>query len=89
MGTEGVSMPLVPPLRNGIRDEQLGMHPAYALLKFLKRLAERPYMLRSFAWLAGFTYALFLPKDDNIPSSCRSLFREEQLRRLRSVFSRS
>jgi glycosyltransferase involved in cell wall biosynthesis len=86
MGTEGVSTVLLTRIRYGIRDEKLGMHPAYVMLKFLKWLGERPYVLGSFAWLAGFLCALFLPRDDNVPSSCQSLLREEQLRRLHTVF---
>jgi hypothetical protein len=88
LGTEGVSTSLVTRVRYGIRDEKLGMHPAYAMLKFLKRLGERPCVLGSFAWLAGFMCASFLPTDDNVPSSCRSLLREEQLRHLRTVFAK-
>jgi poly-beta-1,6-N-acetyl-D-glucosamine synthase len=89
MGTEGVSTVLLTRIRYGIRDEKLGMHPAYVMLKFLKCLAERPYVVGSFAWLGGFLCAPFLPRDDNIPSSCRSLLRQEQLRRLCTFFAKS
>jgi biofilm PGA synthesis N-glycosyltransferase PgaC len=87
MGT-AVSTVLQARVRHGIRDEKLGVHPAYVILKFLKRLGERPYVLGSFAWLAGFICAFFLPRDDNLPPSCRSLLREEQLRRMRAVFAK-
>jgi hypothetical protein len=59
------------------------------MLKFLKWLGQRPYGFGSFAWLVGFLCASFLPRDDNVPSSCRSLLREEQLRRLRTVFAKT
>lgn len=85
MGTEVAPTILATRFRYGIRDQKLGMHPVYALLKFLRRLAERPYVLGSAAWLAGFTFALCLPNDENVPSSCRLLFRKEQLGRLRSI----
>ena len=84
MGTEAFSV-LMACARNGIRDKKLGMHPAYAFLKFMKRMKESPQFVGTLAWLAGFTCAFGLPNDHNIAAKHRCLFRREQLIRLRSV----
>lgn len=88
MGTGAASTLLVTRFRYGIRDQKLGMEPVYALLKFLKRLAERPYVIGSMAWLVGFACALCLPNDENVQTSSRILLRREQWNRLGSILCR-
>jgi glycosyltransferase involved in cell wall biosynthesis len=81
MGSEGIPLAVARRFRDGIRDQQLGMHPVYAGGKFVNRLGEAPFIVGAAARFAGFCIGYCLQADPNIPKDCRRAFRSEQLHR--------
>lgn len=86
MGTEGVANILQTRWRNGIRDQKLGMHPFFAMLKAVRRLLESPVILGSSAWLLGYIRGYALTDDPAVPAPCRQFHRAEQMQRLHRLY---
>src|SRR5690606_21683855 len=57
MGTGGGRSPLAAEWHKGLQDRDLGSLPAWVLLRSLRRLSWRPYVVGSLARLAGFGWA--------------------------------
>jgi glycosyltransferase involved in cell wall biosynthesis len=73
-------------LRNGFRagllDHSLGYHPAYELVKRLRRMPERPFMLGTAAGLAGFAAGYLRRSPRAVSPEFVSYIRREQMQRL-------
>ncbi len=68
--------------REGRRDYCLGYHPAYEVLKILRRTSYRPFVLGS-CWMAlGYFDALFRGEDGGTPTEVRAYLRREQLSKM-------
>lgn len=72
--------------RQGVMDYHLGMHPLYALLKFFRRLCEKPYLFGSALRAIGFTSAYAARKKRQIPDEVMRFVRHEQMARMRILF---
>jgi glycosyltransferase involved in cell wall biosynthesis len=75
--------------RSGLLDHSLGYHPAYELMKRLRRAAERPFMLGTAAGLAGFAAGYLRRSPRPVSREFVTFIRREQMQRftarLRSV----
>ena len=77
MGSHGDRDLLATQYRYGIRDQKLGMPLDYCLAKAFNRVGNRPVLLGSIAFVAGFLSGLLLPADAQIPPGCRARMRSE------------
>jgi glycosyltransferase involved in cell wall biosynthesis len=68
--------------RAGLMDHSLGYHPAYELMKLLRRAPERPFMLGSAAGLAGFAAGYLRRSPPAVSRDFVSYIRREQMHRL-------
>ena len=66
----------------GIRDYALGYHPLFELAKCISRTREKPYLIGSFSWLAGFLWANLSGRKRDVPADLIRQVRAEQLKRL-------
>lgn len=70
----------------GIRDRSLGYLPMFEILKCLDRLGDRPIVLGSFAWMAGYFIAFIRRKSTCVAPDLLRFMRLEQRNRIRKVF---
>lgn len=73
-------------LRLGVMDYHLGMHPLYSLFKSLRRLCDRPYILKGVLRMTGFTLEYIKGRKRQIPNEVVDFVRREQVKRIWSLF---
>jgi len=71
----------------GIRDYALGYHPLFEFAKCLGRITELPFVVAAVARFAGYCTAMSQRRPRHLPQDLFRFVRQEQLRRLRRVFS--
>jgi len=74
--------------RQGIAHYCVGNHPFYELLKAIKRINERPYVIGSFLRVFGYLMALLYRKKSNISADVIQYRKKEQMIRIKSLFWR-
>jgi hypothetical protein len=67
----------------GLREYSYGSHPLYVLLKCIRRVGERPYLLGSLTRLAGFAGGYFRRTEREVDEEFVRFLRREQMLRLR------
>jgi glycosyltransferase involved in cell wall biosynthesis len=74
--------------RAGLMDYSLGYHPAYELMKCARRVPERPYVVGTAIWFAGFAagYLRRLPRP--VSSEFVKFIRREQMQRFKAFLNR-
>jgi poly-beta-1,6-N-acetyl-D-glucosamine synthase len=71
----------------GIREYVIGYHPLFEVVRTIKRLNMKPYLLGSFAALAGYTSALVRRYERPVPPEVIAFLHKEQKARIRNVFT--
>lgn len=71
---------------NGIRDYLIGYHPVFQLLKAIRGLAGRPYILGGMAWYLGYLYPRVLGWNRAVPEQFVRFLRREQRKKLLALF---
>jgi poly-beta-1,6-N-acetyl-D-glucosamine synthase len=66
----------------GVRDYALGMHPLFAVAKYLGRTIEWPLLFGAMARLSGYCSAALQRRERRVPAEVIQYARREQLRRL-------
>jgi len=79
---------LISRFRYGIFEYTCGFHPLYAFTKYLFRVAERPYVISSIFRISGYCFAFVKRKPYVLPKDVIRFIRNEQLYRLREIFSK-
>ena len=72
--------------RQGKMDYSLGALPVFEILKLASRVAAKPLLIGSVARFAGFVHSYFLREQRAVPIEFMSYLREEQRRRVASLF---
>jgi len=86
MGTEDKSIWRARMLQ-GVRDYMVGYHPLYETAKCLRRIVEKPYVIGSALWLAGYLGAAVRRYERPVPSDVVRYIRKDQLGLLLKPFS--
>lgn len=73
--------------RQGIRDYLLGYHPFFYAAMCLYRVIDSPYLFGSILRMCGFWWATIKRKHRPVSHDFISYLRQEQINRLRSLFS--
>lgn len=73
----------------GVRDYALGYHPLFELVKCVRRITNPPVVVAAVAWFAGYCSAMCRRRPRLLPPDLLAFVRQEQTRRLRSLFGRS
>lgn len=68
--------------RYGIRDNHLGVHPLFMLAKCLSRTREKPVLIGSLAWCAGFFYSLLRRDKRPVENDFVKFTRLQQMKRM-------
>lgn len=68
--------------KSGIKDQRLGYHPFFQILRILYRVKDRPYLIGSTLQLAGYFYAVMSGKASEVPFEVRQFVRKEQILRI-------
>ena len=63
----------------GAMDYALGNHPLFEILKALRRIRERPYVLATFLRMLGFTWSYWQRQERNVPEEFIRYARREQM----------
>jgi len=71
----------------GVKDYMVGYHPLYETVKCLRRVVEKPYVIGSALWLAGYLGAAVRRYKRPVPSDVVRYIRKDQLRLLLKSFS--
>jgi hypothetical protein len=75
--------------RAGLMDHSLGYHPAYELMKRLRRAPERPFMVGAAAGLAGFAAGYLRRSPRVVSADFVSYIRRQQMERLTATLRRT
>jgi glycosyltransferase involved in cell wall biosynthesis len=86
-GTEGRAVFSVP-FQEGRRDYLLGSHPIYVLLKGVRRLADKPWLVGSLLRLTGYCSSILRREKRQIPNEVVQFLRREQIDRLSRLFKK-
>jgi hypothetical protein len=70
-------------LRQGKMDYAVGSHPLFELVKCIRRLRERPFVLRALFRFIGFTWSTLRGDPNKVSAEIVDYVRGEQLKRLR------
>lgn len=73
--------------RGGLMDFYLGTHPAFEILRMIRRLRSKPYVVAPLVRFAGFAWAYFSGRKREVSSEFIRFFRKEQMRRLRLILN--
>jgi poly-beta-1,6-N-acetyl-D-glucosamine synthase len=76
-------------IRQGRMDYVFGSHPLFELVKCVRRVKERPYVLRALFRLVGFTWSTLRRDPIEVSADIVDYLRGEQLKRLKKRFNRS
>lgn len=69
--------------RQGLSEYDIGYHPLFAFLKFIKRVfAEKPYIFSSSCRYLGYLFGMIFLKRRMTPKTAITLLRKEQLSRI-------
>ena len=71
----------------GIRDFAMGYAPLYFLLKCLRRLVEKPYLLGSLLRFGGYCWALLRRQEKGVHPDVVRFMRNEQLGKIRLMLN--
>ena len=71
----------------GVKDYQVGYHPLYEIAKCLRHVVEKPYVIGSVLWLAGYLGAAVRRYERPVPSDVVRYIRRDQLGLLLKPFS--
>jgi len=66
-------------LQYGAMDYALGNHPLFEILKGVRRIRERPYLLATFLRMLGFTWSYWRRQKRNVPAEFIRYVRQEQM----------
>ena len=69
--------------REGRMDRVMGYHPLYELSKFVRRLAEKPYIVASVVRLSGYCWAVLSADPLGVPPHVVRYMRQEQMAMLK------
>jgi poly-beta-1,6-N-acetyl-D-glucosamine synthase len=72
-------------IRQGRMDYAVGSHPIFELVKCVRRIKERPFVLRALFRLLGFTWSAFKREGAAVSADVVCYLRSEQLKRLRKL----
>jgi len=75
--------------KQGRMDSAFGSDSAFELIKCLKRVPEKPYIIGALARLAGFTWSACRREEKPVSSDFVQFLREEQNSRLKGLFGAS
>lgn len=70
--------------RSGLTDYLLGTHPFFEVLKCLRRMKEKPYLVSALLRMQGFLWAYFREEERPVSKEFIRFFQEEQWIRLKS-----
>lgn len=70
----------------GVLEYSLGYHPLYAMLKCIRRLREKPYIIGSITRLGGYMVAVIKNEPCIVPPEVKQFVRNEHLKRIKSLF---
>lgn len=73
----------------GLRGYSIGSHPIFEVVKNVRRVAETPYLFGSVLRMAGFIWAYCSRERKMLPNEVIEFLRREQMKKLRSVFTRT
>ena len=71
--------------RQGETDYNLGSHPVFIVVKGIRRLMEKPYVISSAARMCGFFWSWLRRPARDVPEDVVRYYRKEQMRRLRRI----
>ena len=83
--TGAANRPLRNAFRSGRLDYSLGSDPVFEVVKCLRRLCEKPYVISSAVRLAGFAWPYFFREARAVPPEFVAFLREEQRSRVSSL----
>ncbi len=68
--------------RLGRQNHVIGYHPLFELVRGIRRMAQRPYLLGGAALLAGYVWSLVAREPVEVPRDVATFLRHEQIQRL-------
>ena len=74
---------LIVPLKGGRTDYLLGCHPVWEFFRCIYQMSQRPILLSGSLRLLGFTWAMIIQMEKQIPADVVRFRRKEQISRLR------
>jgi len=74
---------LIVPLKGGRTDYLLGCHPVWEFFRCIYQMSQRPILLSGSLRLLGFTWAMIIQIEKQIPADVVRFRRKEQISRLR------
>lgn len=86
MGT-GTASPMQVWFKQGRKDYFLGNHPLWELFRGIYQMTKKPYIIGGCLLVIGFAWAMLRRTSKQIPEQLQNFIRQEQMQRLRNIFS--